>query len=391
MALFSSSRHNLALIVDVGTSSVGAAVVSLPENGKRAPLVLSSARSPLPFQEHFDFERYMTLLWRSFDIAVEKALKAAPGRPREAHCFLSSMWYASQVRTVKLHKEHGFVFERKLLENLVKKEKKAFFEEKYKNVREHIDFIEEEVLDVKLNGYRLLDPFGKRTENAEVSFFFGVSGEEMTARVREHLKKFLPHVAPSFHSFLLPFFHVARTFFPEAKDAMLIDVGGEVTDVSFMKDQTLAASASFPLGRNFLLRRACAALRKDVEGTRSTLRLLAEGKLDPEAAASLALVLGPVQMEWLESFHKALDMVRSSLLLPHRVFLLAASDVAKWFATAVEQEEYGQYTLSADKFDVTVIGASAFGNDVAFGATIGVRDEFLGIESIFAAAPRLHA
>lgn len=384
-SLFRASSKRRALIVDIGSSSVGAAVTLLSPG--TAPKVLSSARTSIAPGTELNFHRFVKLMWKALDATVLDTLRFFSERPTEIHCFFASPWYASQLRTASVEKDKEFTFDTALYDRLLKKESGAFIDEKakeYAHTKEKVVFIERTPVDIKLNGYRPDAPLGKKVKSAEVSFFMGAAPETVLEQAKEAFAKLVPGAPVTFHSFLLSFFVVARELFPETKDAVLIDVGGEVTDVSIMRDRLLTGSVSFPLGRNFLLRKASKALKKEMEETRSALRLLAEGKLERTARMTLVEALRPVQEEWLIAFREALERVVGAGLLPHNVLLFAESDAVKWFIDAIEKEEYGQYTLSSAPFEVTVVGAALLGNNVSFSATIGMRDQFLGIESVFA-------
>ncbi|MEK7129204.1 MAG: hypothetical protein AAB858_02540, partial [Patescibacteria group bacterium] len=308
-----------------------------------------------------------------------------PKRPERVHCFLASPWYASQIRTVHMRKERDFVFTKEIFDDLVAREIKRFKEaeiSKLQNPKAPVVFIENKVVNIKLNGYHVDNPVGKYAREVELSLFFGIAPQRAVKSITDCLNKIIPETEIIFHSFLLPFFAVMRDLFLDTADFLLVDVGGEVTDVSLVRGHIIGGTVSFPLGKNFLLRSASSALKKNINETHSLLRLSLEGKLEDSIEREMKTALFPARAIWLRSFHESIEEVNKMLLLPDRIFLTADTDTVKWFVDTMGTEEYGQYTLSADKFKITVVGMDVLGKYLSFNDTME-HDQFLSILALF--------
>ncbi|MBX4215596.1 hypothetical protein KW797_01460 [Candidatus Parcubacteria bacterium] len=383
MPLFFGEKKDIVLIIDVGSASVGAALVLL--KGSDAPLVLRSVRTPVQFQAHLRFDRLLKLTLKALEESVGAVLDRSFGKPSKAFCFLAAPWYGSEVRTVKFGDgESEFTFDEKLMDHMVSEELSRFAGkemERYERLQGHIYLIENKVIDVRLNGYRTDNPMGVRAKEAELSLLLCLAPDQAVTEFIETIRRIIHGVPIVFHSFLLPFFAVLRDLYHGTEDALLIDIGGEVTEVSLMRGGLLLGTVSFPLGKNFVLRRTAAILKKEPEEIRSLLKLLFEGKIDAAERKALEPGIVPVRKEWLAAFNEALDEL-NTLLVPDTVLLFADGDIVKWFIDAVEKEEYGQYALSAGKFAVTTVGGSLLHKHLSFGDTIE-RDRFIALESIY--------
>jgi len=386
MALFFGEKKDLVLVIDVGSASVGAALVLLKKGA--LPYVIRSTRTPVQFQPHLRFDRFLRLTLKALENSIQGVLKGASGRPAKAYCFLSAPWYSSEVRAIH-HSLKGkeFVFDQKLMNSIVEGELERFAAEeleRYRRLKGHAYLIENKVIDVRLNGYPTANPLGKKAKEVELSLMLGLAPHQTITDIIEAIRRPLPGLPITFHSFLLPFFAVLRDLFHDTQDALLIDIGGEVTEVSLMREGVLTGTVSFPLGKNFVLRRGSAVLKKDAEETRSLLKLLFEGRLENAVRKEIEAGLLEVRKEWLLAFNECLDEL-NTLLVPDSVFLFADGEIVKWFIDAIEKEEYGQYALSAGKFAVTTIGGSLLHRHLSFDATIE-RDRFIALESIYLAS-----
>ena len=385
MGLFSfSSSKEVSLIVDIGSSSVGASLVSIPKIDTEPPTIIGSIRTPLEFQEKLRFDRFISLMLDALEIAISNLIKNYKVEPKKIHCFVASPWYASRVRKAILKRDKDFVFDEEILKNILTEETKLFEKEEvatYERLKEQTFFLEKKVIDVMLNGYHVDNPIGVTTKSAELTLFLSIAPEYIIKKIEERIKKIIPSKIPSFHTFLLPFFLAIRDIFKDKKDFILMDIGGEITDITLIKNSVIKESISFPLGRNFIFRRGSEVLKKPREEIRSLLALGSQGKLDQNIKEKLLRSLLPVKQEWLSMLHESLSTLATRGIIPNDIFLATDSDVIKWFTDAITSEEYVQYHLSTDKFIVTPVNMPIISKHILFD-TID-RDQFMALEAIY--------
>src|SRR3989344_165664 len=386
MGLFSLSSRNkeVTLIVDVGSASVGASLVFISPDSKTQPTTIESVRVPIKFQERFRFNYFVDLMLRAVETSVSSLIRISKEKPVNIHCFIASPWYASQVRKISLKKDKEFIFDGNLFNSLVNEEAKNFEKDVINSphFKEHTYFLEKEVVDITLNGYHVEKPFGIKVRKAELSLFLSIASKNIITEIQERIEKIFPRCIIEFHTFLLPFFTATRDIFSEHRDFLLIDVGGEVTDIALIKDQNIKESISIPLGRNFVLRKSAQLMKKNVEEVQSLLFFMTEGKLGVSAKEKIEKVFYSVRQEWLKMFHQALLEVSSNNFLPSTVFLTSDADVLRWFMESITSEEYGQYALSAEKFSVIPVGLSVLSKHIKFDDTIE-KDQFMALEALY--------
>lgn len=382
--LFGTRIGKPAFIFDIGSSSVGAAAVMSQRDG--TPFVAAQTRVQMPLEESVSFERFLALAEKSILEAGKRIAEESKQKPSSIHCFLASPWYAAQTRMVAIERERPFIFDRRALDASVAEESKRFKDEASREEAKLLKgahVIEEKVIDIKVNGYRVEAPLGRETRRAEYAFHVALAPEQALKRFGDAFHKLFPAAVPKFHTFLLPYYAVAKAHFSRSGDFLLVDVGGEVTDVALVRDGLLLQSASFPRGRNFLYRRLAAARKSALAEAESLMKLLVERKVDADTRKEVAKLLTPIRDEWAREFRFVMTEQLKASFLPEDVILLSDGEVASWFSECIKGEEYAQYTLSARPFSVSTPSGSALASYVKAGATIQERDRFLSIEAMY--------
>ena len=384
MGLFSKKeKKELVAVFDVGSSDVGGALFY--KNSEGSPEIVFSIREPIPFQEQVDSEEFLNETLKSIEEVAKKISLSGLGAPKKTHCVLSSPWYASQTRIIALEKNTPFVFNTKLADSLIQKEI-ALFEEKYMAKYEHQDkkarLIEFKNMKTMLNGYPTEKPLGQSTKKVEMVLFLSMSPEYVLAKIEESIGRHMHSKGIMFSSFGMASFAVARDIFIHKENFLLIDIGGEVTDISMIKKDILRESISFPMGKNFLLRSVAKSMSYSLEQAQTLFNLYKEHHADKETSDKINQALVKVKADWLKQFQTSLVSLSNDICIPSTIFLTADEDVADWFMETIKNEQFNQYTLTESKFLVLIIstetlhGIAIFKNEVA-------RDRFIIIESIY--------
>src|SRR3989344_9661603 len=108
MSIFKSNKKKdeLALVFDIGSSSVGGALFLMQKNG--VPKIIYSVRESISLEKKLSFDRFFSLTLKSLEMVANKINLAGLGAPKKTFCVLSSPWYASQTRNILLKKDTPF-------------------------------------------------------------------------------------------------------------------------------------------------------------------------------------------------------------------------------------------------------------------------------------------
>ena len=379
----SKGKSELVAVFDIGSSSVGGALLEMNKSG--APKIIYSIREPILLEENINADRFLFLTLKSFDFVANKIATLGLGAPKNFFCVLSSPWYASQIRTISLQKNTPFLFTSKFADTLIAKEV-ALFEEQHLvkniNVPNKTRIIELKNIETILNGYSTPEPIGQKAKELEMIIFVSIGGEQILLKMEEVVAKHFHSKDIKFSSFVLTSFAVVRDLFADKKDFLLVDISGEVTDISIVKNGILRGSVSYPLGHNFMIRGVASLLRSTLSNAKSFISLYKDGHAEASTVKKLDKILGKLRTEWLKSFQESLVGLSNDISIPSTVFVTADQDLADFFSETIKAEQFNQYTLTDSKFEVTFLSTAVLAGTVFFGENVA-RDPFLIIESIY--------
>jgi len=385
MGIFSKSKEKerLGLVFDIGSSSVGGALFLIQKSG--VPKIVFSIREPIILEEKMTPDRFFFLTMRSLKIVANKISTKGTGAPERIFCVLSSPWYISQTRIIKLEKEDTFVFNTKLADSLIEQEIGVFKQEylaKYKDEENKVRPIEFKNMKTMLNGYTTPKPLGQKANSLEMTVFVSMSGEHVLGKIEEVMEKNFHTRDVKFSSFLMTSFAVARDMFVHQDNFLLVDIGGEMTDISMIKKDVVCESMSFPMGRNFVIRGVASSMNSSLDEAKSLISLYKDG----HATVATEKVLGPViknlKSEWLKKFQESLANLSHDISIPATIFITVDEELTNFFSETIKTEQFSQYTLTESKFRVIFLGTETL-HGIAVFEENAARDPFLIIESIY--------
>ena len=302
---------------------------------------------------------------------------------------LASPWYASQVRTAKTSRLTPFVVSNSHLDDMIKRELKAFEEEEIKSKNlsgDAVRCIESQTIRACLNGYETHEPIGITAKELELTIFLSIASERTLKGIEDVIEH--TYKAPIvFSTFLSMTYLVARDFFPHQTNYMLMDIGGEVTDISLVKENGLQQSFSFPLGKNFILRRLSEKLQRTIPEVESLWAMFTEAKLTGPVRETCETVLRLARTEWQEAFQKALFFASKDLSIPDTILLTIDDGIAFWFSDTIKNEQFHQNTLAGKEFKILFMNGQLFGDSLSFGLKVkreaSIMIETIGMHYIF--------
>ena len=377
------NQSELVLVLDIGSSSVGGALFVSDPSG--IPKVVMSVREPITLEAEASFERFLALAMKTLDQVNHRIFSARMGAPHRIVCVLSSPWYVSQNRIITLSQETPFNFTTKLADSLIKKEISLFEEEylkKYTEAGTSARLIEFKNIKTTLNGYEALSPLNQKAKELEMTIFISVSGEQVLKNIEDTINKTFHTKNIKFCSFSMVSFSVVRDMFHENEGFLLIDLGGEVTDVSMVKKNVLRESVSFPMGTNFIIRGVSAGLECSPEEAKSLVSLYKDGHAVGTTRKRLDPVMNDLKTKWLENFQKSLANLSNDISIPAKIFIAIDKEFADFFLEIIKTEQFNQYTLTESKFEVVFLDTKTLNGMATFNDN-AERDPFMILGAIY--------
>ena len=334
MGIFSKSKEDAQLVAvfDIGSASVGGALFYLQDSG--VPKLVFSVREKINFDLDIEPTKFLNSTLASLDIVAHKIATAKLGAPEKIFVVLTSPWYTSQNRIIKLEKNTNFIFNAKLADSLIEREVKLFEDEHllpYIQNENAVRAIELKSVRTMLNGYEVSDPCNQKAKSLEMTLFISLSGEEVLSSIENIMGKHFHTNDVKFSSFLITFFTVVRDMFLHQEDFLLIDVGGEMTDISMVKKNSLKESTSYPLGTNSIVRGVAKSMNSSLSEAESTFSLYKDGHMEENLKSKVVPVINSIKNDWLHKFQSSLANLSTDISIPATIFIAIDKNYSDFF------------------------------------------------------------
>ena len=382
MSIFSSNKPKIAIVFDIGSSSVGGAAVLLYPESK--PKLLYSVRKDMVFQENFRFERFVASMLETLEKVAQDVSKVTlpPHSEKTFSCFLASPWYASQTRVLKKKFDVPFKVNEKLLDETLQKEIEDFKTQEVQKMGSDAVILETKTIQTKLNGYETSNPIGKEAIDFQTAIYISISPNKIVQTITEKIKKTFHAHSLHFNSFPFSSFVVMRDMFHE-KNFLFMDISGEVSDISIVRDNILQETVAFPLGKNFLIRKLASEIGSTFQEAASQFRMAKNEELEEGHDKKVKKTLDKVGKEWITAFQNSLQSISGRKeLLPRDIFITADEDVSRWFIENLQDSGADSLSVAGAVFNIRHLNGPFF-SSFCDSETSVERDAFLMIESLF--------
>lgn len=361
-------------VYHIGTSSVGVGIVQLAKN--KAPQILHSLREPIPYRESVTSERFVTDMLDTVKLANTRLLKESGHiKIRSVYYIFSSPWAVTQTKVVNITEKHPFVVSKGLIDKAISSEDSQASDKTLK-------LIEKKIIDIKLNGYHISDPYGKKATEAEVSLFTSFIPKALFDSVQDVARLTYHSKNTKAFSCALASFSAIRDIFHEDSDFMFLDIGGELSDLMIVKDGLVAETGSFPLGGHFLLRSLKNTLSISAEEATSLAHVYEDNTIEAAFAEQIGPVIEDAAKEWATHFRNAVRKIGNGVILPMKLFVVLHNDFHRFFEKALT----ASFIPISGENDVPVVVSFIDYNEltssVSFSETAD-KDPFIGIVATF--------
>ncbi|MDO8659576.1 MAG: hypothetical protein Q7K54_03150 [Candidatus Parcubacteria bacterium] len=376
-------KEDLVLLFDIGSSSVGGSFLKIQKSG--APKIVFSVREQIPFKDEINVDQFLALTLGVLEVVAEKAYMAGFGAPTKIFCTLASPWYVSQTRIINYAKNTPFIFTTKLADSLIQNEVNLFETEhlaQYAHTEHSARIIELKNIKIMINGYETINPVNQKGKELEMTVFVSMSPEKILKKIEDTIAQHFHFKEIIFSSFVMAFFTVIRDLYSHQDDFLLVDIGGEVTDISMVKRNILRESFSFPLGRNSIVRGVASTLNYSIDEAKSSISLFKDDHAEVSVVKKLEPIISKLKTDWLQKFQESLASLSHDISIPPIIYMAIDKDFVGFFSEIIKTEQFNQYTLTDSKFEVIVLSSQMFQGMAVFEGEVP-RDPFLTIDSIY--------
>ena len=382
MFLSHSKKEEVVLVIDIGSDSVGGSLSLLSKD--QAPKILYSFRSAIVWHEPPEKGYFLIGITKALEHVIKniagrglRFLPAGHHKIHRSHLVFSAPWYVSQTKVFKIEREQPVLVTQDFVDKLFKDEVDKFTNETqaaaHSQIFQNLQVVERRIIRARLNGYEVADPFHKKAARIEVTFFVSLISKDILEATRKIIDGHFHIKHSEVSSFPLVAFNAFTSVMPKTQDFLIVDVRGEVTDISLVSNGALLDNVSFPQGKNGLVRTVADGLQQSFHTALSSLKIALHNNGTQASRDSVNKFAEAFKTVWLDSYNKTVQSSTANSCAQKTVFLIGDSDLEIFFENIFK--EMGNiaelHPLKKTDLKKYIDMSSAF------------NDPFLALETIF--------
>ncbi len=373
--MFSNAKFEFFL--DVRSGSVGGAIIA---SGTTQAEVLFATRVRVPIQEKFDADRVSGMALQGVRDVIETLRKQARGsNPSRIHVTLGSPWHVCQTRSVTHKSDVDVRYDNDFVNGVFEREEIAFKEQFFPDT--NFSTIERKILAVYLNGYLIGSPLGKKAKELDISFYLSATPIHFKEALLKQIGSVYAHREITFHTFPLLALVACNNILSENESSyLLIDLGGEISDASFIKNGAGIESISFPLGAHSIIRDVAKKFATSLIEAESLYKAFRDKSVTSAVAMKIESVLSDVRVKWTTYISGILQKFATEYILSRTIVLIGNKETVLELKSIFEQPDISQLTMSLTDVNVLTPDSEVFLKKLKARDGVAKLDVFLAVE-----------
>tara|TARA_B100000745_G_scaffold233913_1_gene157523 strand:+ start:358 stop:1551 length:1194 start_codon:yes stop_codon:yes gene_type:complete len=334
-------ERECGVIVDIGSGSVGAAlIVSEPDQEKplflwsgREHVVLGNSETGEVALRHINTALINVFL--QLGSAGMKQLHEHDAGLKITHMqvAISAPWAHTVIKRVNYTDEHPFAVTPELLEELSNTAEKQATEAILKNTllqENGTVVLDNKPIGVITNGYNVPHVTNAQTRELSLAHLSALAQKRTLEIVEDSKNKILPKTTLYTHSFMYIYYEVMQQSVPDTKEACLIDITSESTEVGIIREGLLTHVTHMPYGTYTLAREIATACNIPKEEAYTYLKggkSFVDTKLSKAKKNDITIILTAYE----ERLAKLLQSTGDILAIPKSIFMHTDVHTEKFF------------------------------------------------------------
>lgn len=311
-----------SIAFDCGTSGVRASLLSYASTGSgEKPTVTQVIRVPFDVTEYIDAPILRRRTWDGMRRILEQIPKNY--HPKNIVIGLSSPFYiakTSRITRERANPQQPITTVE--LEALISHGKSMFMKETVQHTGGHaVTIFNTMFLKTYVNGYRTPQPIG--TGGKVIETYLRLEGT--TEQLHHDFTHFFSNIFPDslMHLVSIPTanYYALRSVLDSESGFLLIDIGGEVSDVSLTVHGVLERVVTMPLGNNTFLRQAASLFGISVSDALFLVRRYSENTLDEKQKQRLSPLVEDFRKMWQARLMIVLEQYAKNYEIPPHILL----------------------------------------------------------------------
>ena len=388
------NKKELSIIFDIGSGSVGAALVELSCLNK--PTILYSTRKGIAFTEEVNPDKLLSSMKIAMESVALNVQKMGFKNETLGHlknkdigtiyCVFSSPWYLAQPKKITQTYKDKKSITNGFIKKILEKEEEEFLEKtanEYTNKHEEELYLLEHIItNLEVDGYEIQSIKGQEAKNIKLSIFSSLIPEKVANTAISVVSKVFHTDNLHLHSFSIVSFGVVRDVLDLA-DFIFLDISGEVTEVNLVSGGELVESGSFPFGINTHARLLSKKLKTNPDEALSRISSTGDKKRE-------ILVFGDVEKntinetneEWNKQFYSLINKFSEKYSLPPNIVFTVDEKFINFFKESLKSDTIKNIVSYGNDPNIIPI-TDDFLTEYVYVSKSAKLDPFISIETLF--------
>jgi hypothetical protein len=330
MLFFGSNKKENTLLIDIGSTSVAAA---LTHNVKgKNPIMDFSVRLPFSKEVEGNDQSIETKMLLTLKEALLMAVRNKSRNSSNHHINtvligLSSLWYTSKLQTKTIEDKNGIKLGESRIKELLSKEKEIFQKELKDFYKDGGDIFEADILGVSANGYRMENWLNREATSFDLTYLLSAAPEKLIRKIEDQvIGSFGTKRGLSINSINSLLAKLIFHSFKNIHSSLLVDLSGDTTNLLFIHDGVAEKNKHLSFGISSLVNNISENLLLPIQLAESSLSLYTKGILNDESMKEIEKVFSESEDEW--SLHESLLKEDGSSIAPQSIFLVSDTPYA---------------------------------------------------------------
>ncbi|HEY4477400.1 MAG TPA: hypothetical protein VJB56_02125 [Candidatus Paceibacterota bacterium] len=330
--LFPTHKKQLGAVFDIGTASVSATVFELLQ-GAGKPGILKTFRRFHKASLQKDALHFSKSTVSQFSAVIKDIAAFTNNRMPQLYVLgLSSIFYLGKTERFFVEHKKPVPFKQADIDEFIQSGKQNLFSELK---RGDVVIFETMLMKSLLNGYPVLDPIGRISQSVELWVRLAATSAELSGKFTDIIESAQRNADIRFATFPTAAWILMKDAFPPEHNVLLVDIGGELTEVTFITNGIITEVLTLPFGVLNILLRISEAEHIDLENAYALLRSYTGGALSKEAEDHLKTVIKKEAKGWGEIFERVWQRASRDFMSNIQLYFLGGGAFVEEIKTAI--------------------------------------------------------
>lgn len=305
----SNKKGQLEIVLEIESTLAKSSLVLF--KNESAPYVLFSVQKEFGYKHGAGSSHLVKEMSNAVKEVIDHTIKnlktrtssdSIPTHISGVHCVMSSPWIVPHARNINI----TFAKKTKISHSFMQKILQG---ERFKLVPDlnlGVEVVEEKVFDVRLDGRSLTTWYDMKASDLTISFILSIAGAKVIHNILEACSHVVNKDRIKFHSSLILQYIALNHELAGYTHHSIAHIHGEMTDVAMINHGDCVFLASYPMGKNNIVREAVVKSGRNINQTKSILSLAEKGHLDESHSKKDWAVIRETTGKWSTMLKKIL-------------------------------------------------------------------------------------